>query len=273
MCQSQREGSWATYNFASCVVLGAVARAHELVLSPVPWHHATQVCADSVESVIFDLLVLRNNEVGGIAPDTLDQLAGLCVILFQPSLKCDNISKCICSGHTCASTAFCWREEEGDVAKEAPPVWNRDGTKSEQVQDGPSLHVSDKIYLRPHDYITAPCCSAGDTLRSVEEHVNLVRLQRQHCETLGILLEKLVEICLHLLHLHLLLFTDTIGIKIIDCTHHRVLLLTFSPISPLVRAVLRFDAIEGALPLLDFAIPNSCPIGAPSHTKKADAWN
>mmetsp|Transcript_56832 Transcript_56832/g.103921 ORF Transcript_56832/g.103921 Transcript_56832/m.103921 type:complete len:233 (-) Transcript_56832:142-840(-) len=153
MCQSQREGSWATYNFASCVVLGAVARAHELVLSPVPWHHATQVCADSVESVIFDLLVLGNNEVGGIAPDTLDQLAGLCVILFQPSLKCDNISKCICSGHTCASTAFCWREEEGDVAKEAPPVWNRDGTESEQVQDGSPLHVRNEVDLRAHLHV------------------------------------------------------------------------------------------------------------------------
>ena len=48
------------------VVLGAVARALELVLSLVPGHDAAEVGAHGVEAVVLDGAVILDDDVGGV---------------------------------------------------------------------------------------------------------------------------------------------------------------------------------------------------------------
>lgn len=55
------------------IVLAAMARAHELVLGFVPWHNAAQMSANSIERIIFQLVVIGNNKVSGITLQSLDQ--------------------------------------------------------------------------------------------------------------------------------------------------------------------------------------------------------
>lgn len=53
----------ATNDTALVVVLGSVARAHELVLSSVEWHHTSQMCAHSVDTVSCKLAIALDHKV------------------------------------------------------------------------------------------------------------------------------------------------------------------------------------------------------------------
>jgi len=53
VAEGQAEGGGAAHHFALVVVLGPVARAHELVLRLVPRHHAAQVGAHRHQAVVL----------------------------------------------------------------------------------------------------------------------------------------------------------------------------------------------------------------------------
>jgi len=65
--KSEGERSGATHHLALEVVLGAVARAHELVLGLIPGHDTSKVSAHSVDTIVLDSrVVILDNQVGGI---------------------------------------------------------------------------------------------------------------------------------------------------------------------------------------------------------------
>ena len=61
--KSERKRSGSTNNGSIGGVLRSVAWAHELVVGSRPWDNASQVCADGVESIVFQSLVVLNDEV------------------------------------------------------------------------------------------------------------------------------------------------------------------------------------------------------------------
>ncbi len=67
----RRASDAATHARTGLVVLGAVARAHELVLGLVPGHDAAEVRADGVEAVLLDGLVLLHDQVRRVALEAL----------------------------------------------------------------------------------------------------------------------------------------------------------------------------------------------------------
>jgi len=71
--EGQRERSWTADNLTLVVVLRAVARAHEFILSSVPGHNATQMGADGVDAVLLNGAVSGDNEVGGLTLETLGE--------------------------------------------------------------------------------------------------------------------------------------------------------------------------------------------------------
>ena len=64
--EGEGEGRGAADHLTLVVVLGAVARALELVLSLVPGHDAAKVGAHGVEAVVLDGAVILNDDVGGV---------------------------------------------------------------------------------------------------------------------------------------------------------------------------------------------------------------
>jgi len=50
-------------NFSLAIVLGSMTRANKLVLSRVPWHHTTKMCAHSIDSICCKSSVILYNEV------------------------------------------------------------------------------------------------------------------------------------------------------------------------------------------------------------------
>lgn len=78
------EWSWSTHHLTLVIVLGSVAWAHELVLCGVPWNDASQVGAHSVQSILFNLSLSGDYEVGGITLETLSQTAVSWLVGLQP---------------------------------------------------------------------------------------------------------------------------------------------------------------------------------------------
>ena len=64
--EGEGQGRGAADHLTLVVVLGAVARALELVLSLVPGHDAAEVGAHGVEAVILDGAVILDDDVGGV---------------------------------------------------------------------------------------------------------------------------------------------------------------------------------------------------------------
>lgn len=64
--EGEGEGRGAADHLTLVVVLGAVARALELVLSLVPGHDASEVGAHGVEAVVLDGAVILDDDVGGV---------------------------------------------------------------------------------------------------------------------------------------------------------------------------------------------------------------
>ena len=64
--EGEGEGRGAADHLTLVVVLGAVARALELVLSLVPGHDAAKVGAHGVEAVVLDGAVILDDDVGGV---------------------------------------------------------------------------------------------------------------------------------------------------------------------------------------------------------------
>jgi hypothetical protein len=60
------QGSRTTNNTALVAVLGTMAWTDELVLCLVPWHHTTQMCADSIHTIGCKLSIILYYQVSWI---------------------------------------------------------------------------------------------------------------------------------------------------------------------------------------------------------------
>jgi len=98
----ERERRRAADHLAGRVVLGAVARAHVLVLSAVPRHDAAKVGADGVDGVVLERAVLLGDQVVGIALEALDERA-------------------LGKGWALAQTADCTSSPSASLAVRPPP--------------------------------------------------------------------------------------------------------------------------------------------------------
>merc|ERR1719478_1162014 len=78
------QGSGAADNLALEVVLGAVARAHELVLGLVPGDDAAKVGAHGVHTVVSEGAIVLDHEVGGITLQALGQGAIASLVGREP---------------------------------------------------------------------------------------------------------------------------------------------------------------------------------------------
>ena len=85
---SQGQGQWgrATHHLAVLVVLGAMARAAELVGGLVPWNDATKVSAHGQESEVLDV-VRGGDQVEGLALQSLHQLTVVVLMALHPGLQ------------------------------------------------------------------------------------------------------------------------------------------------------------------------------------------
>merc|ERR1711933_294509 len=84
----QRQGQWrrATHHLAVLVVLRAMARAAELVRSPVPRHDTAQVRAHGADAKVLDA-ILRGDDVRGLALQALHELAVVVLMRLLPALE------------------------------------------------------------------------------------------------------------------------------------------------------------------------------------------
>ena len=95
MSQGQGKGRWTAHHFAGGVVLGAVAGAHEFVGTAVPGHHTAQVGADGVDAVAADGIAALDEQVGGIALETLHQTAVALLVGAQPASGRDAVAELV----------------------------------------------------------------------------------------------------------------------------------------------------------------------------------
>lgn len=103
--ERERQRRRAAHLLARRVVLGAVARAHELVLGLVPRHDAAQVRADGVEAVLLDLAALGHDQVGRVALEALRELAGSRLVRLEPGRGLDVVAGRVLGGLAAAAAA------------------------------------------------------------------------------------------------------------------------------------------------------------------------
>lgn len=113
MLQSERKRGRSADDLACRVVLGAMAGAHELVLCLIPRHDATQMGANGVERVVLEVgLVVGDNEVGGIAAETLDELARAGKMGFDVLLLPNGVAERVLRDRASGAASFGFGHEE-----------------------------------------------------------------------------------------------------------------------------------------------------------------
>lgn len=90
--KSKREGSGPTDLLALSVILGAVARAHKLVLSSVPRDNAAEMSAHSVEAILLNGAFASDDKICCISLHSIkDELATIMIAYLQ-IISLENIS-------------------------------------------------------------------------------------------------------------------------------------------------------------------------------------
>ena len=84
VCKSKGEWGWSTHHLTLVVILRSMAWAHELVFGWIPWHHTSQVGAHGIESILLDLTISGDNQVGGITLESLSQAAVSWLMGLEP---------------------------------------------------------------------------------------------------------------------------------------------------------------------------------------------
>mmetsp|Transcript_17756 Transcript_17756/g.28675 ORF Transcript_17756/g.28675 Transcript_17756/m.28675 type:complete len:234 (+) Transcript_17756:218-919(+) len=130
--KSERKRSRSTDNGSIRSVLRSVARAHELVVGRRPWHNASQVSADGIQTVVFEGLVLLDNKVCGISLQTLGQRAVISRLFREVGLGEDIVTKGILGRGTTGATSSTRRDKERNVRDTDSA--NSKSTRSEQDQ-------------------------------------------------------------------------------------------------------------------------------------------
>lgn len=123
-----------------------MARAHELILGLVPWDDATQMRAHSVESIILKIgLIIRDDEIGGISAEALDEFARASEVRVDVSLLLDvGAEGVLCDDTSVAAAARLGHEEEGEGAEDAERH-GRGGAEEQKVHGVTLGHVRDHL--------------------------------------------------------------------------------------------------------------------------------
>mmetsp|Transcript_27743 Transcript_27743/g.70741 ORF Transcript_27743/g.70741 Transcript_27743/m.70741 type:complete len:237 (-) Transcript_27743:9-719(-) len=140
----ERERRRAADHLAGRVVLGAVARAHVLVLSAVPRHDAAKVGADGVDGVVLERAVLLGDQVVGIALEALDERALREGVGLGPDGRLHVVTERIFGREAATATASARRNEEVDEATSHPQHGDASAAEEDKVHDGAALHVRDE---------------------------------------------------------------------------------------------------------------------------------
>mmetsp|Transcript_89274 Transcript_89274/g.277603 ORF Transcript_89274/g.277603 Transcript_89274/m.277603 type:complete len:263 (+) Transcript_89274:164-952(+) len=136
--QGQRRG--AADNLAVLVVLGAVARADELVRGPDPRHDAAQVRAHGVDAKVLDA-VLGGDEVGGFAPEPLHELTVVWLVGFDPIGDLDRVPVDVAGQRRATAATARLGDEVPEVAPEEDEHGHRRGGHRDEVHQHAALHV------------------------------------------------------------------------------------------------------------------------------------
>ena len=138
--QGQGEGGGAAHHLAGGVVLGAVAGAHEFVGTAVPGHHTAQVGADGVDAVAADGIAALDEQVGGIALETLHQTAVALLVGAQPASGRDAVAELVLGRGAAAAASGLGGDEIAGHGIEGTQGDPGDRSKGQQVHELPTTH-------------------------------------------------------------------------------------------------------------------------------------
>mmetsp|Transcript_26622 Transcript_26622/g.83302 ORF Transcript_26622/g.83302 Transcript_26622/m.83302 type:complete len:348 (-) Transcript_26622:187-1230(-) len=139
--EGEGERGRAAHDLALLVVLGAVARAHELALGGVPGHDAAEVGAHGGEAVVLERLVVVHDEVGGVTLEALHELASARVVGAQPATLRHVVTEGVLGDRTGAAAAAAGRHEKGDVRHGHAEAGNAHGRREDGVHHVTAVHV------------------------------------------------------------------------------------------------------------------------------------
>mmetsp|Transcript_26621 Transcript_26621/g.83298 ORF Transcript_26621/g.83298 Transcript_26621/m.83298 type:complete len:330 (-) Transcript_26621:163-1152(-) len=146
--EGEGERGRAAHDLALLVVLGAVARAHELALGGVPGHDAAEVGAHGGEAVVLERLVVVHDEVGGVTLEALHELASARVVGAQPATLRHVVTEGVLGDRTGAAAAAAGRHEKGDVRHGHAEAGNAHGRREDGVHHVTAVHVRHEGILR-----------------------------------------------------------------------------------------------------------------------------
>lgn len=154
--QGEGQGCRAARDGAVRGILGAVARALELVLSLVPRHDTSQMGAHGVECKVLEIgAVVVDNEVGGVALEPLDEVARARKVGLEVLGAVDVVAQGVLGDGAAAGAAARLRDKEvGERAQDA----QGDGADRARQQD---VHGVALGHVRDHDVLGARRGHAG----------------------------------------------------------------------------------------------------------------
>ena len=160
---SQGQGQWgrATHHLAVLVVLGAMARAAELVGGLVPWNDATKVSAHGQESEVLDV-VRGGDQVEGLALQSLHQLTVVVLMALHPGLQGHGIAIDISRKLRTTATTCHRRHEVPEVAAQSHQDGDAGGGHQDEVHQlsAPEVErVANLSFLTRLSSLTSVVCA------------------------------------------------------------------------------------------------------------------
>lgn len=142
--EGKRKRGGATDDLASRIVLRAVTRAHVLVGGAIPRHDASEVRADGVYRVQLQASIFLDDEVVGVALQTLHQRAIRVGVLPCPHGRVHVVSLGILCGEAGAGPPGGGGHEKVDEATCHPRDRHADAAEKDSIHYGATLHVGDE---------------------------------------------------------------------------------------------------------------------------------
>ena len=209
MSKSETQRCRSSNNFTSLIILRAVAWAHILVSSSVPWNNATQMCAYSVDCVVSKFPIF-NNKVMSISFQTLNQLSSTFSLWFNPSALLNSITVSIQSCDTSGASPWSWRDEEVNEPASHPKDWHTSSAQKDKVHNRSSLHIWYKFVTAESGPVHSNIRSSWDAPR----FGNSRHLRRVYCLLL-------IGMSRRHKHLNVIVFHDLLlGVEVVDSGWH-----------------------------------------------------
>jgi len=160
----------STDNVSIRGVLGSVTRAHELVVGGGPWDNTSQVSADSVKTVVFESLVVLDDEVCGISLKSLGERSISGRLFREVSLGKDIVTEGILCRDTSGTASGTWRDEEKDVRDSDGTDGEGTGSEKDQVHQESTFLIDVKFLACRHVDGGDGRARSGSDLRRSEGH-------------------------------------------------------------------------------------------------------